>query len=371
MTTAAVPDNSFINDIRESGEFKSITFSGYKNTEVKKQLIDSLLRGKVEPACYWCAEMVCAGHFLDIWECILFYLGKHIHSANPKIVIYLQKRYTIFRNIIDQGHFISILELRNNATIRQLFSEIIIILVYSPKKQSFETLKIDKVEEFDITCMTDRLKAPNISYMGEILDKEDPKELMIVVNEFAYHISEDGRNMHSAVFWIEWIIEFEHICKKRNEPARCKRRAYQVENKFQTDIIWIFWDAILAQAKHLGVFIENLELGLLELFCIKYTTATSKKRKYLLYYAIELLTEPIATNIELIDASKKNCIAFINEKIHLIYKQIKKNECSPNTDYLFMGSDGKESFTNSIRKLEMMNNMDFLPRNNSDTNNIG
>jgi hypothetical protein len=368
--TTPIPDNSFINDIRESGEFKSIAFSGYKNTEVKKQFIDSLLRGKVEPACYWCAEMICAGHFLDIWECILFYLGKHIHSANPKIVIYLQKRYTIFKNIIDQGHFMSILELRNNSTIRQLFAEMVVIIVHSPKKQSFETLKIDKVEEFDITHMTDRLKAPSISYMGELLDKEDPKELMIVVNEFAYHISEDSRNMHSAVFWIEWIIEFENICKKRNEPARCKRRSYHVENKFQTDIIWIFWDAILAQAKRVSVFIENLERGLLELFCIKYTTATSKKRKYLLYYAIELLTEPILTGVELIDASKKDNIAFINEKIHLIYKQIKKNECSPNTDYLFMGSDKKESFANSIRKMEMMNTMDFLPRNNGDNNDI-
>ena len=364
--TTSIPDNSFINDIRESGEFKSVTFSGYKKTEVKKQFIDCLLRGKIEPSCYWCAEMICAGHFLDIWECILLYLGKHIHSANPKVVIYLKKRYTIFKNIIEQGHFISILELRNNSTIRQLFSEIIVILVNSPKKHSFETLKIDKVEEFDITHMTHQLKAPSISYMGELLDKEDPKELMIVINEFAYHISGDCRDMHSAVFWIEWIIEFDNICKSRNEPTKCKRRTYQVENKFQSDVIWIFWDAIMIQATRVGPCIENIMHGLLDLFCIKYTSATSKKRKYLLYYAIELLTEQIPTNIELINSSKKNSISFINENIHLIYKQIKKNECSPNTDYLFMGSSGKESFASSIKKMEMMNTMDFLPRNNSD-----
>jgi len=212
--------------------------------------------------------------------------------------------------------------------------------------------------------MTDSLKAPSIAYMGDLLDKEDPKELMIVINEFAYHISEDSRNMHSAVFWIEWIIEFDHICKSRNEPAHCKRRPYQVEHKFQTDIIWIFWDAILTQAKKIGPYIESIERGLLDLFCIKYTTATSKKRKYLLYYAIELLTEPIPKNIELIDSSKKEWIMAINENIHLIYKQIKKNECSPNTDYLFMGSDGKESFEKSIQKLNLFNNMDFMPRNN-------
>jgi hypothetical protein len=361
--STSVPDNSFINDIRETADFKSVTFSGYKKTEVKKQFLDSLLKGKIEPTCYWCSELICAGHFLDIWETLLLYLGKHIHCANPKMVIYLQKRYTIFKNIIDQGHFMSILELRNNATIRQIFAEIIVILIHSPKKQSFETLKIDKVEEFDITHMTDRLKAPRIDYMTEILDKEDPKELMIVVNEFTYHISQDSKNMHSAVFWIEWIIEFDHICKSRNEPSKCKRREYPVELKYQTDIIWIFWDAILIRSKQISPFIENIMKSLLELFCIKYTTATSKKRKYLLYYAIELLTEPISTNIELIDLSKKELIPILCENIHLIYKQIKKNECSPNTDYLFMGTDKKQNFEKSIRKLEMMKTMDFVPRN--------
>lgn len=362
--SSTVPDNSYINDIRESGEFKSITFSGYKKTEVKKQFIDAILRAKIEPACYWCAELICAGHFLDIWECILLYLGKHIHSANPKMVVYLQKRYNIFKNIIDQGHFVSILELRNNSTIRQLFSEMTTILVHSPKKHSFETLKIDKVEEFVITHMADRLKAPSLLYTEGLLEKGDPKELIIIINEFAYHISQDSRNMHSAVFWIEWIIEYDHICNVKNEPSKCKRRAnYPVENKYQTDIIWIFWDAILAQSKKLGPFIENIARGLVDLFCIKYTNATSKKRKYILYYAVELLTEPIPTNVELIETSKKEWIDAINKNIHLIYKQVKKNECSPNTDYLFSGSDKKESFEKSIQKMAMFNSMDFMPRN--------
>lgn len=325
MSTVSVPDNSFINDIRESGEFKSISFSGYKKTEVKKQFLDALLKGKLEPACYWCAELICAGHFLDIWESLLLFLGKYIHSGNPKMVVYLQKRYTIFKNIIDQGHFISILELRNNPTIRQMFAEIVTIVIHSPKKQSFETLKIDKVEEFDITRMADRLKAPNIQYMGDILEKEDPKELMIVINEFAYHISADSKNMHSAVFWIEWFIEFDHLCKSRNEPAKCKRRAiYPVENKYQMDIIWIIWDAILLRSKAISPFIENIIRGLIDLFCIKYTSATSKKRKYLLYYAVELLTEPVPMGIELMDPGKRDLIEAIRENIHLIYNRSKR-----------------------------------------------
>ena len=69
---------------------------------------------KKRPACYWAAELVCAGHYMDLWEAILYYVGKHIHLGNPKIVIYLEMRYQVFRNIMKQGHYTSELQLRNN-----------------------------------------------------------------------------------------------------------------------------------------------------------------------------------------------------------------------------------------------------------------
>ena len=73
MSDNSVSDNSIINDIRTSSDFKSITFSGYKKTDVKNQLIENILKGKIEPACHWCAELLCSGNFIDIWECVLFY----------------------------------------------------------------------------------------------------------------------------------------------------------------------------------------------------------------------------------------------------------------------------------------------------------
>lgn len=363
MTDTSVPDNSLINDIRTSAEFKSISFSGYKKTEVKNQLIETLLKGKIEPACHWTAELICSGHYIDVWECVLHYLGKHIHTANPKMVIYLDKRYKVFRNIIQQGMFTYEIELRNNTTIRKLFAEIITVVAKSPQKHSFETIKIDRIEEFDITKMTDRLKAPNITYVDGLLDKEDPKELFIVMNEFAYQISTDGNNIIDACFWIEWIIEFDHICKTRKEPSKCRRRTYPVEHKYQKDIIWIIWDVILFYGKKRGPFIDSMLNSLLELFCIRYTSACSKKRKYLLYYAVEILTEIIPTNIELISKENKEMIEIVVENVDLLYKQIKKNEHGPGTDYLFMGSDSKNNLERSVKQLEMLRAMDFTPRN--------
>lgn len=350
-----INDETDINDIRESSLFRGISFSNYKKTEVKIQLIESMRNGKVEPACYWCVELICAGHYMDIWEIIIFFVGKYIYLGNPKLVIYLERRFQNFRNIIQQGFFIDELQLRNNQNIRNLFAEIISILSLSNKKPSFETIKINKIEEFDVTKMTDRLKAPSIKYIEEIFKPKDPKEIFIALNEFAYNISGECKNLHTACYWIEWIIEFDILVRKRKEPCYCeKRKIYNVENKFKCDIIWIIWDVLLYYCEEMkNEFIETIMKSLLSLFCIKYTVSCSNKRKCLLYFAVMILIEPVSTNIELIQ--DKKVLKNVSEKINNLYKQIKKNEQGPNTDYLFSNLDRNENFENTIKKLEIMN----------------
>lgn len=361
MATQKVDSQSEINDIRPPAEFRGITFSGFKKTEVRDQLIENLQKGRVEPACYWSAELVCSGHFLDIWETILYFMGKYIHLGNPKMAIYIHMRYKIFRNILSQGLFLNELQLRNNTSIRKLFAELICNIALTNKKPSFESIKINRKDEFDITQMSERLKAPSASYADPIMKPKDPKELTIAINEFAYHISADSRSMNNACYWVEWVIEFDFICKQKREPTKCEPRGYAVENKCRSDIIWLIWDTLLHYSESMNnEFIHKIMVAIMELFCIKYTAATSRKRRYLLYFAVALLTEPFHPTGEIV--SDKLVLESVIEHIDNVYKQIKKNEHSPNTEYLFSGIERENNFENTVQKMELMNTMDFGAR---------
>ena len=358
----SISNNCMINDIRVGPQFRGYTFSKFKKTDVKKQFLETMLRGKIEPACYWCAELICAGHYGDIWEVIFTFVGKYIHIANPKIVVYLEKRYNVFRNIMMQGNYYNELELRNNQTIRQLFSEIITTITLSVKKNSFETVKIKREEEFDVTQMKERLKAPTITYATEILHPDDPKEIFIAINEFSYHIGNKNSNMLHACYWIEWIIEFDLICRKKKQPCVCKRRDINVDKKYQCDIIWILWDALIYYSKNAKVNTElarKLLISLKELFTAKYTPGSCKRRKFLLYFAVEIITETYTVENELFTDHTKQILKQVTSKIDMIYKQIKKNEESPNTDYLFNNLENKTNFERSIKQMEMLNSIDI------------
>lgn len=353
-------DKSSINDKRSPKEFRGISFSKFKKTEVKKQMLTNLVHGKLEESCYWCAELICAGHFLDVWEVIITCTGKHIHIGNPKLPIYIEMRMDSFREIANNGYVDNEIKMRNNPKIRELFVELVCILCFSRKMHSYNQIKIEK-DDFNIANMGFRLKAKNVSYAQPIFMKEDPKELFVAINELAYCISRDSLNIHNACYWVEWILEYEKICKTKKEKCKCERRVFApVETSQQMDIVWIVWEAILHESTKRSKIIQKIIKSVLNLYSIRFTPGVRRKRMHLLYFGINILTMNCNVQVPIIE--NKTLIENIVKRIDSIYMQVKKNEVRPDTDYLYHGLQGKSNLDKTLEKLDIMNNLGIVPR---------
>ena len=59
-------------------------------------------------------------------------------------------RFNNFKDIVKNGYIDNELAMRNNNKIRILFTEIITVLCTSQKKPSFESIKINKLDEISL-----------------------------------------------------------------------------------------------------------------------------------------------------------------------------------------------------------------------------
>ena len=197
-------DKLDIDDTRTN--FNNITFSKYQLSKVKAELNKCLYNCKIENSIYWSAELICSGHYLELWDIIILYYVKHIHISNPRLAIYLSMRFNNFKSIIETGYRDNILSMRNNPRIRKLFAEVICILCFSHKRQPREVYKINRQQDFDLTKLTEKLTAPKINYIKNIYRDDDPKEMFITFNELIYAV--ESTNYIDIYYWIEWILEY-------------------------------------------------------------------------------------------------------------------------------------------------------------------
>lgn len=345
-----------INDVRSAADFKGLTFSKFKKTAAKKELLQCLCTKKIESACYWSAELICAGHYTDLWESIIQFLSKNIHLGNPRLPIYLAMRFDNFKAVVENGYANDELRLRNNAKIRSIFAEIVATLCYSSTKHSIEAIKINKDEEFNMGHMACRLKAPTVDFGKASFRAADPRELYVAVNELAYHVGKDVQNTVDACYWIEWILEYETLCKKRREKCQCERRTFaQVQDKYQMDTVWLVWDVLLEETqRRQSPIIDKIMQALLALYCIRYTSGSKKRRRFILYFGVSLLTE--SYDVKRCIVSNKGIVDKVVKGIDVVYRDVKKNEEAPATEYL-NASGPKSNLDRTVERLEKLDQL--------------
>ena len=316
-----------INDVRTIDEFKNATFSGYKLTDVKKELINCITNNKIENLCYWTCELICSAHFLLLWDIIILYMSKYIHSGNIKLSLYLDMRYSKFREIINKGYIGNELKMRNSELIRRIFIEIMCVLAFSNKKYEIKRIKVEKTD-YKIENLKGKLKADSLKYVNFIFKDGDPKDLFMALNEFMYHLTET-KDVISVCYWIEWILQYELRCKKNKETCEAVTRDYEIDEKYNKDIIWLIWDGFEYKINNLKSdnnkeLIIKLFNSMLSLFTIRYTASIKRKRIYILYMMGSILTEKIDYSVKIIN-NKTKIDSIVNNNGKL-FKQIKKNE---------------------------------------------
>ena len=350
-------DECEINDIREPKEFSGTTFSEFKKSEVKKELLKSLRESLIEPACYWCAELVCSGHYIDIWDIIITFYSKFVQLGHPEMCVYIEHRINTFREIARSGYAGNDLAMRNNERVRRLFSEIMCVLCDSPTRHPFEEVKIDQTY-FVMTNITNKLKAPDVSYATETFKTDDPKELYIAVNELSYSVSSTGKNLMSACFWTEWIMSYKRICQSKKETCVCVRRdIVEVDEKHKRHVDWMVWNIFIHAANtHRNPRVKKLIHSLMNIYALKYSNGVFRKRRFLMYVAISLLVDKVTLGGELISTNTKEKIKSVASSIHTIYKQIKVRERTPSIDDT-VANVKQSSLEKSIEKLDKLQEM--------------
>ncbi len=296
--------------------FRSVTFSNFKKTQVLKKLEESLYYQNTENALFCTAELLCSGFILELWNLYIYYICKYIHIDNPKLSIFLNNKFNDFKTMTQKTN--SDLDLRNLKEIWILLFSITMVLCQCNKSTILNHMKFKF--DFKTNDVFSNLKAPDISYIQPYFKSGDPKEIFIPLNELVYHLKVT-KNNKEIYYWINWIIEYDIESTKRKNPLKCISREF-IKSKTH-NIIWILWEIILSFNEN--EILKRILYSYFELFSIKYNQHTNKKKDYIIFVCIMFITN------NKIDYTKKiieNSEIFhtLDENIDKIYHQIKKNE---------------------------------------------
>lgn len=328
-----VPSNFLINDFRKPEEFRKKTFSGYAKKDVFDVLFKSLDENKFEESCQWSCEIVISGYFEELLERIINYISKYIGINNPLLPYVLFLRLVKFLKLKKiECYEKNYLELRNSQEVRNLFCEMVCIIIMSTKTRKPLNLPRILNYEFSPDGFQKRLIAKSLDAADKFVMVDDPTELRIIINEFAYNLEEIRYNQTNLLYWLSWAFEWEKINQKKNkEFICCVREINGIDNKYKRDFIWIFWEVILVETNNRNNNILTKQIrSLYEFFKMNYSPSKKRKRIYLIINTIELLSNTVNINSEYIKKNpvieKYHLLVQACGNINLLYKQKKLNE---------------------------------------------
>lgn len=315
-------------DPRPLEAFKDKTFSDFKKRDVYNTLFKCIDEGKLEEACYWVTECVCSGYSIDLFEKLVLHSSKIIHVNSPNLPQYLWRRYDVFTksyNHIGRKEKDQLIHLRNTASVRNVFFDLVVTMAISPKTKRFD--KYPKVNEdhFQYGKIQSKLNATMQILPSYIIRFTDPEELKIIMNEFLFHLKNVNGGYEHAIYWVAWLIQWEKINKKKKVKFEIEcRDISDVDPKHCKDPIWLLWEIIFYECNERSNDIKLQIQSLYKFFRKDYTCGKRNSRLPLIYHAIGYLSLPVKFVVPI----RKENNVFIQTQcnVNLMFKAKKNNE---------------------------------------------
>lgn len=314
------PPTSLVDDLREQSEFRDITFSNYRKRDALKTLVSALRDGRLEAACNWSAELICAGHFMDMWNVIIDFYGQHVHEGSPRMALLLAHAYDTFRN--EAQRVMMDLDMRNEPRVRALFGELVCALCYARKMHPFSATAVSSLD-FSLPHLGRMMAADAGRYSDTVMLAGDPREITVAVNELVYSLTPDVRRVSNACYWIEWMLALDMRGRKKGcVKLKCVPRVRDADLKTSaSNAAWVIWDVLFKAAEGRDGITKTLT-ALHRLFSIQYTSALGRRRRWLFYFAVNLVCTPIDLTRPLADPEQLRLISAHVARVDVIYEHV-------------------------------------------------
>jgi hypothetical protein len=273
-----------IEDSRTVVDFQKFTFSGHLRTHVFKVLDENIKLGHADYTCYWILELMCSGLVHSCWNTLFLSAAQHINRGAPQTFLYLTRMYERFAPVEQQYSVMTMTDIRNNSEARQILCEVGASLALTRKAKLPSLPVIKPPHDFNPLVIQENLKAPSSIYARAIMKQEDPMELYVPINEYAYCLK--SKDYSKALYWVSWILKYATKYKEDQKTHLvCAYRSNDyVEEKFLRSHIWILWAVILENK-------TDMIEALYRMYCLRWSKGDLKKRIPFLVTAILFICE--------------------------------------------------------------------------------
>lgn len=279
-----------INDSRTVLDFQKTTFCGHKRSDVHRVLLQNIQLGHADYACYWSLEMLCSGLVHSLWLTFFEAAALHVNRANPNVFLYLEKMYERYAPIESAFSIHTMTQIRNHPDVRNLICQVAATLSMCRKNKLPNLPTIKTAHDFDPVTIQETIKAPSTLYGKLVLRRDDPMSIAIPINEFAYCIRQDVRDVQKALYWMAWVYAFcrEHKKQTKQTLLFANRSDEYVSASHGNHVVWIFWDCVRKQAQPVSKPYVDI---LYRMYCLRWSPSDAKSRQALLSAAVILVCE--------------------------------------------------------------------------------